>query len=62
MHSVLGVLGLRNPDVILEVEGRPLSTPDEALAAFAAIRSLTEIHLHVERQGAPVELVYHVTP
>jgi S1-C subfamily serine protease len=43
-------------DVILRVNGMPIEHPEEALEAFHALESATELRVYYERNGEPREL------
>lgn len=54
--SVLAALGLRNGDFLRSINGRPLSTPQEALAAYSGLRGASVWVLRVQRGGADTSL------
>lgn len=54
----LGALGLRNGDILHAVNGHPLTSPDKALEAYAAIRRAPEVTLTITRAKAPLTLRY----
>lgn len=56
--SVFALLGLRNGDVAHTFNGLDLSTPDNALQAYAALRNAHEVKLGLERAGARMVLTY----
>lgn len=51
-------IGLENGDVLREVNGRSIATPDAALAAFAALRTASHVWLAVERDGRRIRMDY----
>jgi len=53
-------LGLRNEDVIRSVNGRPLTSPDRALEAYAKLRKATRIVLGITRGGRALRHEYVV--
>jgi len=53
-------IGLSDGDLLLEVNGRSIATPDAALAAFAALRSASHVWLAIVRDGRRVRLDYVV--
>jgi membrane-associated protease RseP (regulator of RpoE activity) len=54
--SVLAALGLRNGDFLRSINGRPLTTPQEALAAYSGLRGASVWVLRVQRGGADTSL------
>jgi hypothetical protein len=44
-------IGLRDGDLLLEVNGRSIATPDAAMAAFAALRTASHVWLAIVRAG-----------
>ncbi len=54
--SLFAALGLRNGDRVQRLNGFPLSHPDHALEAYAALRKAVTIVIDLERAGAPVRL------
>jgi general secretion pathway protein C len=49
--GVLARIGLRNRDVILAVNGLPLTSPEGGLDAFVKLRSARHVSLGLERDG-----------
>ncbi|MFP2908918.1 hypothetical protein ACLESD_28490 [Pyxidicoccus sp. 3LFB2] len=58
--SLYAQLGLMNGDVIRQVNGHSLETPERALAAYESLRKARHIELHLERGGALVRKTYDV--
>ena len=56
--SVFAALGLASGDVLLEVNGRAIATPDAALAAYTALRTADHFSLVIEREGRRIRLDY----
>lgn len=52
--SVLGMLGLREGDVVQSLNGRDINTPDSALEAYAKLRSTKHLQAHLTRDGKPI--------
>jgi len=48
---------LRPGDVVSRVNGLPLETPDDAWEAWKSVAKAREIRVHLERDGAPRDLV-----
>lgn len=55
--SLYARLGFVNGDLVTEINGHDLSTPDKALDALVATKGATRIELAVTRAGKPVTLV-----
>lgn len=53
-------LGLRNGDVVTAVNGRKLTTPDAAIAAYGGLRKASRATITVRRGGRPVSLGYRI--
>jgi general secretion pathway protein C len=53
-------IGIVDGDVLLEVNGRSIATPDAALAAYAALRSASHVSLLIDRLGERVRMEYVV--
>jgi hypothetical protein len=58
--SFLSRAGLRPNDLLLRVDGRPLTTIDDCAAAYAQVRVLDRFTVDVVRDGRPVQLRYVV--
>jgi type II secretory pathway component PulC len=58
--SVLALLGLKNGDVVRTINDYELSAPDKALEAYTKLRQASELRVRVDRNGAPLVLVYVV--
>jgi len=54
----LAMIGLMNGDLLVEVNGRPLTSPDAALNAYAALRTASHVWLVVERAGQRIRTDY----
>lgn len=57
-QSVLAALGLQNGDTVTTINGREVSGPDTALAAYSELRAAERIEVVVQRRGAPITLTY----
>jgi type II secretory pathway component PulC len=60
--SVFSLLGLRVHDVVKNINGYDISSPDNALAAYASLRDARELTVDIERGGKPVQLRYSIVP
>lgn len=56
--SILAGLGLVVGDVVMQVNGVPLDSPEKALQIFQQLREARHISLALERGGAPMTLEY----
>jgi general secretion pathway protein C len=59
-ESVLSNLGLQNGDQLETINGFNLGNPEEALNAYARLRSASKLSVRVARQGAPVTLELNI--
>ena len=58
--SVLAALGLQNGDLLKSINGRPTTTPQEVLAAYAGLRGASSWMLSISRRGADMTLSVRV--
>jgi hypothetical protein len=58
--DVLAGLGLRNGDTLLRLGGQPISSPEKALEAYAAVREAKVIEAHIERKGQEMRITYRI--
>jgi hypothetical protein len=58
--SDLDALGIENGDVLVRLNGLPMSDPSAALEAYAALRASTHFELDLLRRGRPLRLRYTV--
>jgi general secretion pathway protein C len=58
--SKLALLGLQNGDRIETLNGMPLGTTEEALLAYARLRTAERLQLAITRSGKKQQLDYHV--
>ena len=59
--SIFSQLGLQVQDVITGVNGSPVTSPDEAMAQFQALKSSDHIELGIERGGVNQKIKYKVS-
>lgn len=57
--SLLDTCGFKNGDVVQRVNGAPLTTADQALAAYAAAASSTVLRFELSRRGSPAVVELH---
>ena len=53
-------IGLDNGDILLEVNGTSIETPDTALAAYAKLRTASHVWLAIERAGRRIRIDYDI--
>jgi type II secretion system protein C len=58
--TLLTKLGLQNGDILQNVNGEPLSSPDTALGAYTTLRTADKFNLTVRRGGQSVMLNYNL--
>lgn len=58
--SLLSQMGFHKGDVVLQVNGMPLDSPEKALQIFQQLREARSLRVHVERQGQPSVFEYDV--
>jgi hypothetical protein len=51
-------LGLRSGDELLSINGFKISDPEQALTAYARLRTADTLRLSIQRGGVPSELLY----
>jgi general secretion pathway protein C len=56
----LDALGVRAGDVLVALDGIPLTSPERMLEAFARLRTAERIHVAIRRDERPVQLDYVV--
>ena len=54
--SLLGQLGLKNGDIVHNINGVQITSPDQALAAYGKFRNAGKINVEVTRRGKPTKL------
>ncbi len=59
-RSLLAALGLRNGDTIKALNGRPITSPQEALAAYASLRGTRRLVVSLSRRGLDQTLVVRI--
>jgi general secretion pathway protein C len=58
--GILARIGLRNGDVVVAVNGLPLTAPERALDAFVKLRSASHVSLSLERGGQRLTADYRI--
>jgi general secretion pathway protein C len=59
-QSILNKLGLKRGDVVMNVNGISLDSPEKALQIFQQLREARQIELAVERQGTAMTFAYEL--
>lgn len=57
-RSILHKIGLRRGDVILQVNGMSLTSPEKALQIFQQLREARQLSVDAERDGTPLNFAY----
>jgi general secretion pathway protein C len=58
--SLLRIIGLENGDRLESINGFALGTPEQALRAYAQLRTATRLALSINRRGNPLTLMYRI--
>lgn len=56
----MAALGFLNGDVVRQVAGKPMTSPDQALEAYASIRKATSVNVEIERKGKTQTVTYQL--
>jgi len=56
--SIFSKLGLRNGDIVQQINGEPINSPDEVLALYEKLKSGSRLSLEVTRKGEPKIMNY----
>lgn len=59
-RSFIAELGLRRGDVLKNVNGLALDSPEKALQIFAQLRQAKQIQIGLERKGEPMTFLYEI--
>jgi len=59
-RSLIAELGLRRGDVLKNVNGLALDSPEKALQVFAQLRQAKQIKIGLERKGKPMTFQYEI--
>jgi len=59
-YSLLGALGLENGDRLDSINGFEMSRPENALAAYARLRTASDLTVQVQRRGSSMSLHYRI--
>ena len=58
--SIYALLGFRNGDTLLAVNGFEMTSPDKALEAYTKLRDATDLSVDIERRGQPLTLTFKI--
>lgn len=61
-QSLYAVVGLKNGDTVVKINGHAITTPDQALAVYTRLRTARKISVELERRGAKVLMRYEIVP
>ena len=56
--SIFAKLGLMNGDIIANVNGRPMSTPEEAFQFYSSLKSGETVNMEITRRGQKKMFTY----
>jgi general secretion pathway protein C len=59
-NSVLGSMGMQNGDLLRNINGFDMTSPDSALQAYTKLRSAERLSVAVERRGKPMTIDYNI--
>jgi general secretion pathway protein C len=59
-HSLVAQLGIKRGDLIKEVNGVPLDSPEKALQVFQQLREAKKVSVNLLRRGKPLTYSYEV--
>jgi general secretion pathway protein C len=60
-NSLLGKLGIQNGDLLKNINGMNMGSPDSALEAYSKLRSATDLNVAVTRRGQDMSLGFGIT-
>jgi len=58
--SLIAQLGLQKGDILREVNGLPLNSPEKALQVFGQLRQASQISIGLERKGEAMTFAYEI--
>ncbi len=59
-HSLFALLGLKVGDILMQVNGMDLNSPEKALQVFQQLREAKHISIGLQRNGSPLTFEYEV--
>lgn len=60
-NSLLATLGLKNGDRLETINGFSIANPEQALQAYARLRTAEHLRLRVTRAGKPLDIDLHIS-
>jgi type II secretory pathway component PulC len=60
--SLLSAIGLRDEDILLDVEGRAINTNEEQINVHTDLENADSVTVHIERRGKKLAMVYKIEP
>jgi general secretion pathway protein C len=58
--SVFSDLGLKNGDILVNVNGKRISSPEEALQLYNGLKSGSEVSIEITRRGRKKMFTYQI--
>lgn len=58
--SPFAVLGFKNGDTVMAIDGQAMTTPDEALKVYAGLKNAKKVEVAIERGGQTLKIVYRL--
>ncbi len=58
--ALLGVLGMKNGDVLKTINGFEMGSPEKALEAYARLRTADKLTVQIQRDGKTINLDYNI--
>jgi len=58
--SLPAAIGFKNGDLLVSINGRPMTDPETALTAYAALRTADNLKFAIERKGQPRTLTLKI--
>jgi general secretion pathway protein C len=59
-NSIFRRMGLRNGDILTAVDGRPITTVDQALKLYEDLKSSDATNIEIKRKGRPTTIEYNI--
>lgn len=58
--SPFAVLGFKNGDTVMAIDGQSITNPDEALKVYAGLKNAKKVEVTIERGGQTSKIVYRL--
>ncbi len=59
-NSIFRRMGLRNGDILTAIDGRPITTVDQALKLYEDLKSSDSANVEIKRRGRPTAIEYSI--